>query len=130
MPMMYPGITRICAGLLTAILLLAGAAAYGQVIIADNHNVTGSGTGFALNTGVNTGINPPTTRLTGTAAANLRYLQTFTSKPASQFDINGNRLRVVKDPTTSVSGRFTLSANGSTAFNLASLPGNGLRHTR
>jgi hypothetical protein len=102
-----------------AVLLLAGAAASGQVIISDNYNVTTSGTGFGLNAGVNTGINPPATRLTGTAAANLRYLQTFTSKPASQFDINGSRLRVVKDPTTSVSGRFTISANGSTAFDFA-----------
>ncbi len=60
---------KIAANLMTGLLLVAGAASYGQTIIADNYNVTGSGTGFALNTGVNTGINPPTTRLTGTAAA-------------------------------------------------------------
>jgi hypothetical protein len=114
---------RIIANFITALLCLAGAAAYGQAIIADNYNVTGSGTGFALNTGINSGINPPTTRLTGTAAANLRYLQTFTSKSASQFDINSNRLRVTKDPSSSVSGRFTLSANGSTPFDFASALG-------
>ena len=114
--MISPGIVRICASLLTGILVIAGAVASGQVIVADNYNVTPNGTGFALGQGVNTGINPPTTRLTGTAAANLRYIQTFTSKAASQFDINSSRLRVVKDPTTSVSGRFTLSVNGSTPF--------------
>ena len=67
--MMYPGITRICASLVTAIFILTGAAVSGQVIVADNYNVTGSGTGFALNTGVNSGINPPTTRLTGHGGA-------------------------------------------------------------
>jgi hypothetical protein len=121
--MMCPDITRISASFLTAILLLAGDAACGQVIITDNYNVTPNGTGFGLGQGVNTGINPPTTRLTGTAAANLRYIQTFTSKLPSQFDINSSRLRVVKDPSSSVSGRFTLSANGSAAFNFASALG-------
>jgi len=113
---LFPVIMRLRGNLLTAVVLVAGATAFGQVIISDNYDVAANGTGFALNTGVNTGINPPTTRLTGTAAANLRYMQTFFSKPASQFDISSSRLRVVKDPTTSVSGRFTLSVNGSTPF--------------
>src|SRR5262245_15693091 len=65
----------------------------GQVIVADNFNVTGSGTGFALGSGVNSGINPPTTRLTGTAAADLRYIQTFT-KTNTAFSIASNKLRV------------------------------------
>ena len=47
-------------------------------VVSDSYNVTASGTGFALNAGVNTGINPPTTRLTGSAAANLRYVNTGT----------------------------------------------------
>ncbi len=115
---MYSGLV-LRTSLLAASLLLMGALASGQVIIADDYNVTGNGTGFALDSGVNSGINPPATRLTGTAAGNLRYIQTFTSKGASQFEISSSRLRVTKDPTTSVSGRFTLSANGSTPFDFA-----------
>jgi len=120
---MYPGVRRICAKLLAAVLLAGGTGADGQVIISDNYNVTANGTGFALDMGVNTGINPPTTRLTGTAAPNLRYLQTFFSKPASQFDISGSRLRVMKDPVNSVSGRFTVSADGSTPFDFGPVLG-------
>lgn len=93
---------------------LLGMSAFGQTtIISDNYNVTTSGTGFALGAGVNTGITPPTTRLTGTAAPNLRYYQTATAKLAASYDINSNRLRVGTD---SGIGRFVLSANGSTAF--------------
>jgi hypothetical protein len=42
MLMMYPRITRICARLLTGLLLLAGATASGQVTVADDYNVTGN----------------------------------------------------------------------------------------
>src|SRR5688572_24344914 len=68
------------------------------VIVSDNYNVSTATTGFALDTGVNFGINPPiVTRLTGTAAANLRYLQTAVGKPATVFGINASRLRVATD---------------------------------
>src|ERR1051325_4157010 len=101
------------AGLLA---IAVGGSAFAQTaIISDTYTGTTSGTGFALGNGVNTGINPPTTRLTGTAVANLRYYQTATAKPASQYDINSGRLRVTADTTSSI-GRFTLSANGSTPF--------------
>jgi endonuclease/exonuclease/phosphatase family metal-dependent hydrolase len=81
-------------------------------IISDNYNVTATNSGFALNTGVNTGINPPTTRLTGTAKANLRYINTGT-KATNAFTITGNALQVsaVTSP-----GRFVLSADGTTSF--------------
>ncbi len=107
--------TTFLAGLLLAVL--AGGPAFGvTTIISDNYDVTTSGTGFALGEGVNTGITPPTTRLTGTAAANLRYLQRDISRPASQYSISGNTLKVAKD---SNSGRFTLSADGVTPFDFS-----------
>ena len=81
-------------------------------IVSDNYNVTGSGSGFALNAGINTGINPPTTRLGGTAAANLRYLNTGT-KATSAFTISGNKLQV---SSAANPGRFVLSADGTTSF--------------
>ncbi len=97
-----------------AVLLLACVSAQGQSIIADNYDVTGSGTGFDLDTGVNSGINPPTTRLTGSTAANMRYLYTYTDKAATSYSITGNALQVA---AAASSGRFTLSADGTTAFN-------------
>jgi hypothetical protein len=110
---------RFLANLVT-ILLLAGTSVYGQLIIADDSNVTGNGTGFALDTGVNSGINPPTTRLTGSAAADLRYIQTATGKADTAFRIDNNKIAVQRSPN---SGRFTLSADGSSAFDLASVLG-------
>jgi autotransporter-associated beta strand protein len=103
-------------GLIPAILF-SNQAFGSTVIINDSYTVTTSGTGFALNHGVNTGINPPTTRLTGTAATNLRYIQTVTNKPASVYDINSNRIRI---QTNSSIGRFTLSADGTTPFDFSS----------
>jgi autotransporter-associated beta strand protein len=100
--------------LATALAVLGVCTAQSQVVVvSDNYNTNTSGTGFALGSGVNTGINPPTTRITGTAAPNLRYLQTATTRTASKYDINSNRLRVVSESTI---GRFTLSANGASAF--------------
>ncbi|MDB6057887.1 MAG: phosphohydrolase, partial [Verrucomicrobiales bacterium] len=102
-----------------ATCLLFAHALRGQVIVADNFNVTASGTGFALGSGVNSGINPPTTRLTGTAAANLRYISRTTRANSSQ-SISGSKLRVTYD---TASGRFVLSADGTTPFNFASALG-------
>src|SRR3954452_13383934 len=101
------------------LLIAVGGSAFGQTnIISDNYDVTTTTTGFALNTGVNFSINPPsTTRLTGTAAANLRYWQSVAGKATAAFGINNNRLRVTTD---SGIGRFTLSANGTSAFDFSS----------
>ncbi len=83
-------------------------------VVSDNYNVTTSGTGFGLGFGVNTLINPGVTnRITGTAAPTLRYIQTATGKATNSYDINSSRLRVSTD---SGIGRFTLSGNGSTAY--------------
>jgi hypothetical protein len=101
------------------VVCLPALSAHGQTVIADNYNVAGSGTGFALNTGVNSGINPPATRLTGTAASNLRYITT-TTKAASAFSIASNKLRVTPAANP---GRFILSADGATPFNFASALG-------
>lgn len=90
------------------------------VIVSDNYNVTGTGSGFALNNGVNAGINPPTTRLTGSAAANLRYILTATTKTNTAFDIVGNKLQVAAAANP---GRFSLSSDGTTPFNFASALG-------
>ncbi len=92
------------------------------LILADDFNLTGSGTGFALGAGVNTGINPPTTRLTGTAASNLRYLHTATAKAGTAYTITDNRLAVA---AAANSGRFTYSADGTSAFDFAAALGIG-----
>lgn len=98
------------------VLLTTLISAPAQVLVSDNFNVPASGTGFGLNSGINAGINPPgSTRLTGTIAGNLRYIST-SNKPDTAFGINNNKLRVTSAANP---GRFTLSADGSTPFNLA-----------
>lgn len=102
---------------------LSSPVAFSQsTIIGDNYNVTGSGTGFNLNQGVNAGINPPATRLTGNAASGLRYLYTQggTPKATTAYAISDHKLVVAAAPN---SGRFTLSANGTTPFDFASALG-------
>lgn len=106
----------------TAIAAVLGAftANSQTLIVSDNYNVTTSGTGFDLGSGVNTGIIPPTTRITGIASNDLRYIETVTTRPATKYDINSNRLRCSTD---SGIGRFTISANGSTAFDFGPVLG-------
>ncbi|MGZ5566210.1 MAG: hypothetical protein ACXWKG_04275, partial [Limisphaerales bacterium] len=89
------------------------------VIVSDNYNVATSGSGFALNTGVNRGINPPTTRLTGSTTTNLRYIPT-SIKTNTAFTITSNKVQVAvaADP-----GRFVLSADGTTSFDYSSALG-------
>ncbi len=97
-----------------AFLLAGGAAVAATVIISDDYNVTTDTTGFTLNTGINFGINPPwATRLTGNAAAGLRYVQTGAGKAASAHQIYNNQLRVATDGN---SGHFALSRNGATSY--------------
>ena len=94
-------------------------------IISDTYSTNSdSTTGFALGSGVNWLINPPSTRITGSAAPNLRYYQTVTTKLASQYDLSSGRIRITKDPSGgSAIGRFTLSANGSSPFDFGPLLG-------
>ena len=94
-------------------MLVAISARAQTTVVSDNFTATTVGTGFALGAGVNTGINPPTNRITGSAAANLRYMLAVTTRPDTKYDINANRLRCVTDPGI---GRFTISANGASAF--------------
>jgi hypothetical protein len=102
----------VCACLLAG---LSVAQVQGVEIITDNFNVAGSGTGFDLGSGVNSGINPPATRLTGFVSTNLRYYSSVNSpaKTNTAFTISGNKLRV---NSASNPGRFTLSTNGVTPF--------------
>lgn len=106
------------AGMISVVMV---GIADGAPLVEDTYSVAGTGTGFALNTGVNSGINPPSTRLTGTAAANLRYLTT-TTKAASAFSIAANKLRV---SAAANPGRFVLSANGSASFDFGPALGTG-----
>ena len=110
--------SRILAGVLCA-SAFALSSHGATTILSDNYNVTGSGTGFALNTGINTGINPPTTRLTGTAASGLRYIHTGT-KATNTYSITSSKLKVTSAANP---GRFTFSSNGSTAFDFGSALG-------
>ncbi len=112
-------------GVILAILAIqATQPAHGAtLIVGDNYNVTTTSTGFNVNKGVNYGINPPATRLTGTAVANLRYLHTNPTKPPGQYGITANKLTVAEDPGTGTSGRFTLSADGSNPLNFSEVLG-------
>ncbi|HOX04426.1 MAG TPA: autotransporter-associated beta strand repeat-containing protein, partial [Candidatus Paceibacterota bacterium] len=97
-----------------ALAIIPRVAAPGQIlIVADDYNVTGQGTGFALDAGVNTGINPPATRLTGLAAPNLRYYQYSGAKTNTLHSIGTNRFYIARgaDSTT-----ITLGP-GAGAFN-------------
>jgi endonuclease/exonuclease/phosphatase family metal-dependent hydrolase len=109
---------KVILGLVLVLFLSVGANA--ATVIADNYNVIGSGSGFASGSGVNTGINPPTTRMTGSAAANLRYISTGT-KAATAYTIT-NKLQVAAAASP---GRFVLSADGATPFSFASALGTG-----
>lgn len=101
--------------------VLSATLAHGQLLlVSDNYNVTGDGTGFALDTGVNSGINPPTTRLTGSIAADMRYIQTFTGKAATAYSITDNKQHT---ELSANAGRFTLSADGTTAYDFSSVLG-------
>ncbi len=107
----------------TLALCVAGfsSARAGTVVISDAYNVTGTGSGFALNTGINSGINPPTTRLTGTVASNLRYINTGT-KTNTAYTITTSKLKV----TSAVNpGRFVLSADGTTPYDFGPALGVG-----
>lgn len=102
---------------------LYAASGFGQttLILSDNYEVETTTTGFELNSGVNFGINPPATRLTGAAAPNLRYFNTYPEgRSASKFGINSGRLRVLDG--TGV-GRFTLTADGANPYDFSTALG-------
>lgn len=82
-------------------------------IVGDSYNVNNTGSGFALGSGVNSGINPPTTRLTGSAAANLRYVKTSGPKADSAHTIGTNKFAIAR--VSSDSSTISLST-GTGAF--------------
>jgi autotransporter-associated beta strand protein len=88
-------------------------------LVGDAYNVTGSGSGFALGSGVNSGINPPGTRLTGPLAAGLRYLNTGT-KATTAYTITANKLQVASAVNP---GRCVLSADGANPFDFGAALG-------
>ncbi len=110
---------------IAALLLLAGVTAQAQTVILSDEFNANSGTtrGFVLGEGINFGINPPTTRLTGTAAAGLSYLytqETVDKKAASAYRIASGRAQI---NGSSYSGRFSLSADGLTPFDFSGVLG-------
>ncbi|MFN7140000.1 MAG: hypothetical protein ACK4UN_11760, partial [Limisphaerales bacterium] len=115
---------------LTALMGLVVAAfsinSHAAEIVADNYDVTGTGSGFNLGSGVNSGINPPTTRLTGSAAGSLRYIKTSGAKADSAHTITGNKFQVARiatdSSTISLSGGVGAYDFGSVLNTLAATP--------
>ncbi len=109
---------------ISAVLLLAiTATMQGQIVIADNYDVAGIGDGFALGSGINSGINPPESRLTGSVtgtATTLRYIATNAAKVSTAYTITNGKYQVAATPN---SGRVTLSNDGATPFDFASALG-------
>ncbi len=87
--------------------LAGGTAAGATLIIGDDYNITGSGSGFALGSGVNSGINPPNTRLTGLAGPNLNYYKYSGAKLDNRHAITDNKFQVTRGQDPSV---ITLTA--------------------
>ena len=110
--------------LLAALSVALATSTFGAtVIISDNCSVSGGDSttnGFNLGEGINTGINPPTTRLTGTLATNLHYVRRA-AKQESAYSISGNKINITQGAQA---GRFTFGNDASTnAFDFASTLG-------
>lgn len=73
-----------------------GSASGPTLIIGDQYDVTGSGSGFALGSGVNSRIKPTDPHLTGIAAPNLRYIKIAGTKDESAHIIADNKLAVAR----------------------------------
>jgi hypothetical protein len=99
--------------ILAPLLLAITATAQGQIVMADNYDVTGNGDGFALGAGLNSGINPPTTRLTGSLAGNMRYIATNATKVSTAYTITNGKFQVA---ATQNSGRVAFSSDGIVPF--------------
>lgn len=98
-------------------VLSMSSATRGSLIISDDFNAASGGTnGFALNSGVNTGIDPSNniTRLTGTAADGLRWMnRTSGQKPDTVYSLDNDvRLKI---NAGAQSGRISLSPDGTAA---------------
>jgi hypothetical protein len=107
----------------SSLLFLAASAQAQTLVLQDNYAGTAGSTGFVLGSGVNNGINPPTTRLSGTAADNLRYYATDPGRAAANYTISGGKLTVTG---AAGNGRMSLSADGTTPFDFGSALGTGV----
>ena len=103
-----------------ALLLATITTAQAQILIVDSYDVAGNGDGFSLDAGVNSGINPPVTRMTGSLAADMRYIQTNAQKGSTAYTITDSKFQGAAAP---LSGRVTLSTDGFTPFDFASALG-------
>ncbi len=117
------GFPLICLTMALAASSLSGA----TVIITDSFTATNVGSGFLLGQGVNSDINPPTTtRLTGTAIADLYYIRKG-NKGETAYSIATNAASTnnfVNITQGTQSGRFTLSQlPGTNAFDFGSALG-------
>ena len=109
--------------ILALLLLAITKPAQGQIVLADNYDVIGNGDGFALDAGLNSGINPPATRLTGSvtgSATDLRYVASNPAKASTAYTITNGKFQVAAAP---MSGRVTLSNDGFTPFDFGSVLG-------
>jgi formylglycine-generating enzyme required for sulfatase activity len=100
------------------LLALGSLPVCGQLLLSDSYDVTGGnspGTGFGAD-GPTAGVNYQiASRLSGTAAAGLRYVKTATTKAASSYAILNNQVHVA---VATNSGRFSFTADGATPFDL------------
>src|SRR5688572_1076973 len=77
------------------LLVLAGHPAMADtLILQDKYDVVGEGTGFAPNSGVNSGIAASKTPLSGSVSAGVQYLPAFTNKSATAYSVVNKKLRV------------------------------------
>jgi hypothetical protein len=111
--------------LLLATALLAASTVLSQaeiVVLSDDFNAnSGTTRGFTLENGINFNINPPTTtRLTGTAADGLRYIQTDTGRGVNNYRITNNKAQV---GAANGNGRFTLSVDGTAPYDFGTALG-------
>ena len=75
-------------------------------IISDTFSAVNMASGFLPGAGINSDINPPTnTRLTGTTAANLRYIRRGNKNESAYSVSSGTNLVITAGAQ---SGRFTL----------------------
>ena len=121
--------------ILLAAWLLASVAGHGALaatlIIEDQYDAANTDSGFALGSGVNSGINPPATRLTGVDPAGLRYIRIAGSTKAASAHYITNDAKLAVAPATSSStislstgtGAFDFGPSLNTASQTPATPG-------
>ena len=119
---------RILSAITGCLLAFAGLQLNGAIIISDNYDITGNGSGFALGSGINSGINPPATRLSGSVAAGLRYIKNAGTKTDTAHSITNNTkfgiARIASDSSTVTLSTGTGPFDFGPALNtLAATPG-------